>query len=112
MPPQTTPSCLLQVAEQLFRPLVFQLVHWFTGNTQYESPDTIALLEAFLVRVELSHHSNTYVHLCTVRNGWSFSSHLSIPSFPAHPPSPILSCPLLLPLPLPPLSLPPSPLHW
>ena len=47
--------CGLQVAEQLFRPLVFQLVHWFTGNTQYESPDTVSLLEAFLVRADLMH---------------------------------------------------------
>ena len=39
----------LQVAEQLFRPLVSQMIHWFTRNTQYESPDTIALLEAILV---------------------------------------------------------------
>ncbi len=38
-----------QVAEQLFRPLVFQMIHWFTRNTQYESPDTITLLEAILV---------------------------------------------------------------
>ncbi len=39
----------VQVAEQLFRPLMFQLIHWFTRNTQYESPDTIALLDAILV---------------------------------------------------------------
>lgn len=38
-----------QVTEQLFRPLVFQMIHWFTRNTQYESPDTIALLDAILV---------------------------------------------------------------
>jgi DNA-dependent protein kinase catalytic subunit len=37
-----------KVAEQLFRPLVLQMVHWFTRNTQYESPDTIALLDAVL----------------------------------------------------------------
>ena len=43
------PSDLLQVAEQLFHPLVFQMIHWFTRNTQYESPDTIALLDAILV---------------------------------------------------------------
>ena len=38
-----------QVAEQLFRPLVAQVIHWLTGNTKYESQDTIALLEAILV---------------------------------------------------------------
>ena len=40
---------LFKVAEQLFRPLVFQCIHWFTGNTLYESPDTVVLLEAILV---------------------------------------------------------------
>ena len=37
-----------KVAEQLFQPLVLQMIHWFTRNTQYESPDTIALLDAIL----------------------------------------------------------------
>ncbi|XP_068717854.1 DNA-dependent protein kinase catalytic subunit-like isoform X1 [Montipora capricornis] len=37
-----------QVAEQLFKPLVFQLIHWFTNNRMYESPETIALLDAIL----------------------------------------------------------------
>eukprot|EP00731_Ephydatia_muelleri_P028747 Em0020g391a len=37
-----------RVAEQLFRPFVFQIIHWFTKNTQYESPDTIVLLESIL----------------------------------------------------------------
>ena len=46
-------SRLSQVAEQLFRPLVFQMIHWFTRNTQYESPDTMALLDAILVRQTL-----------------------------------------------------------
>ncbi len=42
--------CLcVQVAEQLFRPLLFQMIHWFTRNAQYESRDTMALLEAILV---------------------------------------------------------------
>ena len=40
---------LSQVTQQLFGPLVFQMIHWFTRNTQYESPDTIALLDAILV---------------------------------------------------------------
>ncbi|XP_028413162.1 DNA-dependent protein kinase catalytic subunit-like [Dendronephthya gigantea] len=37
-----------QVSQQLFRPLLFQLIHWFTNNKQYESPDTIILLETLL----------------------------------------------------------------
>lgn len=41
-------SALSKVAEQLFHPLVLQMIHWFTRNTQYESPDTIALLDAIL----------------------------------------------------------------
>ncbi|XP_019852740.1 PREDICTED: DNA-dependent protein kinase catalytic subunit [Amphimedon queenslandica] len=41
-----------RVAEQLFRPLVFQMIHWFTRNTQYESPDTVTLLEAILEGIE------------------------------------------------------------
>ena len=41
-----------RIAEQLFKPLMFQIIHWFTGNKQYESPDTIALLEAILVGLE------------------------------------------------------------
>lgn len=39
-----------QVAEQLFKPLVFQLIHWFTNNKKYESPETMALLDGILVR--------------------------------------------------------------
>ncbi|XP_067044034.1 DNA-dependent protein kinase catalytic subunit-like isoform X2 [Acropora muricata] len=37
-----------QVAQQLFEPLVFQLIHWFTNNRKYESPETIALLDAIM----------------------------------------------------------------
>ncbi|XP_027045855.1 DNA-dependent protein kinase catalytic subunit-like [Pocillopora damicornis] len=37
-----------QVSEQLFKPLVFQLIHWFTNNRKYESPETMALLDAML----------------------------------------------------------------
>ena len=29
--------------------MVFQIIHWLTGNAKYESPETIALLEALLV---------------------------------------------------------------
>ena len=58
-------SSCSQVAEQLFRPLVFQMIHWFTRNTQYESPDTMALLDAILVRQNIvatgniSHYDDT-----------------------------------------------------
>jgi DNA-dependent protein kinase catalytic subunit len=41
-----------KVTEQLFQPLVFQMIHWFTKNEQYESPDTIALLESLLDGIE------------------------------------------------------------
>jgi hypothetical protein len=34
------------VTRQLFEPLVFQLIHWFTGNTKMESKDTMTLLDA------------------------------------------------------------------
>ena len=46
-----TELCLLQVAEQLFRPLVFQIIHWLTSNSKFESPETIVLLDAFLVSI-------------------------------------------------------------
>ncbi|CAB4005561.1 DNA-dependent kinase catalytic subunit-like [Paramuricea clavata] len=39
---------LFKVCQQLFKPLLFQLIHWFTNNKQYESPDTIILLETLL----------------------------------------------------------------
>jgi DNA-dependent protein kinase catalytic subunit len=37
-----------QVAVQLFRPLMFQIIHWFTGNKMYECPETVVLLEAMM----------------------------------------------------------------
>ncbi|XP_064405997.1 DNA-dependent protein kinase catalytic subunit-like isoform X2 [Halichondria panicea] len=46
-----------KVTGQLFRPLIFQMIHWFTRNRQYESPDTIALLDALLDGIV--HPSNT-----------------------------------------------------
>lgn len=36
------------VAKQLFRPLFFQLIFWFTKNQQYESTDTMTLLDAIV----------------------------------------------------------------
>ena len=41
---------LFQVCRQLFEPLMFQLIHWFTGNKKYESEDTMMLLNALMVR--------------------------------------------------------------
>ncbi|XP_078072249.1 DNA-dependent protein kinase catalytic subunit isoform X3 [Mustelus asterias] len=37
-----------KVTNQLFEPLVMQLIHWFTNNRKFESRDTVALLEAVL----------------------------------------------------------------
>ncbi|CAH2285137.1 DNA-dependent kinase catalytic subunit [Pelobates cultripes] len=37
-----------QVTRQLYEPLVMGLIHWFTNNKKFESPDTVALLEAIL----------------------------------------------------------------
>ncbi|XP_048384539.2 DNA-dependent protein kinase catalytic subunit [Stegostoma tigrinum] len=37
-----------RVTNQLFEPLVMQLIHWFTNNRKFESRDTVALLEAIL----------------------------------------------------------------
>ncbi|EDV28309.1 uncharacterized protein TRIADDRAFT_20924, partial [Trichoplax adhaerens] len=44
----TLASDVEQVSQQLFQPLVYQLIHWFTGNSNYESVETIALLNALL----------------------------------------------------------------
>lgn len=35
-------------ARQLFQPLVMQMIHWFTGNRKYESPETIELLNCIM----------------------------------------------------------------
>lgn len=43
-------ECLYQVTRQLFEPLVMQLIHWFTNNKKFESQDTVAVLEAIMVR--------------------------------------------------------------
>lgn len=40
-----------QVTRQLFEPLVMQLIHWFTNNKKFESQDTVAVLEAIMVRI-------------------------------------------------------------
>ncbi|XP_041045109.1 DNA-dependent protein kinase catalytic subunit isoform X2 [Carcharodon carcharias] len=37
-----------KVTNQLFEPLVMQLIHWLTNNRKFESRDTVALLEAIL----------------------------------------------------------------
>ncbi|KAJ3226359.1 hypothetical protein HDU81_007351, partial [Chytriomyces hyalinus] len=35
-----------EVTRELFRPLVSQLIHWFTKNSKYENPETMALLQS------------------------------------------------------------------
>ncbi|KAI8840789.1 hypothetical protein BJ741DRAFT_561343 [Chytriomyces cf. hyalinus JEL632] len=35
-----------KVTRELFRPLVSQLIHWFTKNSKYENPETMALLQS------------------------------------------------------------------
>lgn len=42
-----------QVTRQLFEPLVMQLIHWFTNNKKFESQDTVAVLEAILVSIQI-----------------------------------------------------------
>eukprot|EP01012_Entosiphon_sulcatum_P003459 TRINITY_DN11099_c0_g1_i3.p1 TRINITY_DN11099_c0_g1~~TRINITY_DN11099_c0_g1_i3.p1 ORF type:complete len:4370 (-),score=577.88 TRINITY_DN11099_c0_g1_i3:12-11855(-) len=37
-----------QVTHQLFHELIFQVIHWMTQNIQYESKETMALLDAVL----------------------------------------------------------------
>ncbi|KAF2075899.1 hypothetical protein CYY_002790 [Polysphondylium violaceum] len=37
-----------QVTKQLFQPLVFQIIHWFTRNKRQESDDTMTLLNAII----------------------------------------------------------------
>lgn len=36
------------VTRQLFEPLLFQLIHWFTKNASFENAETIALLESII----------------------------------------------------------------
>ena len=38
-----------QVTRELFEPLMMQLIHWFTSNQVFESADTMALLDSFMV---------------------------------------------------------------
>lgn len=37
-----------QFARNLFQPLVMQMIHWFTGNRQYESLETVELLNCIM----------------------------------------------------------------
>ncbi|KAI8384548.1 uncharacterized protein BYT42DRAFT_493256, partial [Radiomyces spectabilis] len=37
-----------QLAREMFRTLLSQLIHWLTNNAQYENPETIALLQTCL----------------------------------------------------------------
>jgi hypothetical protein len=36
------------VTRQLFEPLLFQLIHWFTKNATFENAETMALLDAIV----------------------------------------------------------------
>ncbi len=36
------------VTKQLFEPLLFQIIHWFTKNVSFESVETMALLDAIV----------------------------------------------------------------
>ncbi|KAJ3391638.1 hypothetical protein HDU84_005588 [Entophlyctis sp. JEL0112] len=35
-----------RVTRELFQPMVMQLIHWFTKNSKYENPETMALLQS------------------------------------------------------------------
>ena len=37
-----------QVSRQLFEPLMFQLIHWFSSNKDFENKDTVALLDTLM----------------------------------------------------------------
>lgn len=39
------------VSRDLFRPLLFQIIHWLTRNSRFENPETMALLDSCLVAV-------------------------------------------------------------
>ncbi len=56
------------MARQLFDALVFQLIHWFTQNAQYESAETMVLLDAILegLAAGAPRLSGTIVLLCLV----------------------------------------------
>lgn len=43
-----------QVARELFEPLMMQLIHWFTSNKVFESEDTAALLDSFMVIFDIA----------------------------------------------------------
>jgi len=36
------------VTRQLFEPLLFQLIHWFTKNSSFENAETITLLDSIV----------------------------------------------------------------
>lgn len=37
-----------QISRQLFEPLVFQIVHWFSSSKIYEHPEVESLLDALI----------------------------------------------------------------
>jgi len=41
--------CVTQVARQLFKPLLSQLIHWFTSSQMHSNPATAVLLDTIMV---------------------------------------------------------------
>lgn len=46
------------IARQLFEPLMMQMIHWFTKNVSYESPETMTLLDTIIAGVGDGMNSN------------------------------------------------------
>lgn len=44
------------------------MIHWFTRNTQYESPDTIALLDSILVSFMAQHADINRLRINTIHS--------------------------------------------
>ena len=41
--------CVVKVARQLFKPLLSQLIHWFTSSHMRSSPVTAVLIDTIMV---------------------------------------------------------------
>ena len=48
----------LQVAKQLFNPLMMQLIHWFSSTNQIGSPETVVLMDTLMVNNHLVDWTN------------------------------------------------------
>lgn len=68
---------LHQVTRQLFEPLVMQLIHWFTNNKKFESQDTVAVLEAIMVRV---HTEKAFSYYASINFTLEKKKPVSLPS--------------------------------